>query len=119
MSETASRSKIQRAARILGIPFALFWLFVTVARTLSGPFWPQSPEDAVMTVLPLLLSLAVLLAWRWEGIGGAVLVVGGLAFGIFGFAAAGRYKPWVALATGGPFLLSGILFLLSWRVRRV
>jgi len=64
------------------------------------------------------LALGVLIAWRREGIGGAILVIYAVMFSTFAYFSAGRNKGFAMLVSGGPFLLIGILFLATWRRSR-
>ena len=103
-------------ARIWSILVFLFALGVMVA-----------PDPYVVEPVPLgdwiqlgfygLAVLGLLLAWRWEGLGGAIAIAGvvgsGVAFGI----SRGYWFPGLAI----PALLvavPGILFLVCWRLSR-
>jgi high-affinity Fe2+/Pb2+ permease len=56
----------------------------------------------------------VLIAWRREAMGGATLVVCGLALSVFAYFSAGHNKAFAILVSGVPFFVTGVLFLLSW-----
>jgi hypothetical protein len=66
-----------------------------------------------------ILIAALVAAWKWEKIGGLIMIAIGLALGIFLFR--GNYKRmgdlWksitIVMALAFPFFLSGILFLAS------
>jgi prolipoprotein diacylglyceryltransferase len=74
-----------------------------------------------MHLIPSFVLLAVLIAaWKWEKVGGIILTIIGLAFGIFIFVFnyKTRHTPVAisllgALALSIPFVLAGILFILS------
>jgi len=92
---------------------AFFLLFV-----LGEVIWGRTPwslEGAVLAGLVIVAVLGALIAWRWEGVGGTVLVIGAIALGIFACVTARFNKIGAMLIMGGPFLAAGILFLLSWR----
>ncbi|MCL4459204.1 MAG: hypothetical protein M1136_10305 [Chloroflexi bacterium] len=93
------------------------------ARAAGGGFFlvfaigEDTTEGATPGVLLLLLGLAVLgvlTAWRWEGIGGMVTVVGAIALGTFVYTVAWRNKILAALIYSLPFLSPGILLLICW-----
>jgi hypothetical protein len=66
-----------------------------------------------------ILIAALVVAWKWEKTGGLIMIVIGLAFGIYLFR--GNYKRmgdlWksvtIVMALAFPFFLSGIMFLAS------
>jgi hypothetical protein len=105
-------------ARGLGSLVALLWVFIGIAEV-AFPHTPPSPEASlqgtILGGLGITAVLGVLIAWRWERIGGTIVVIGAIALSTFGYITAGRYKVWVALFSGGPFLVAGVLFLVSWR----
>ena len=72
-------------------------------------------EGLMITGLTATALLGILIAWWREGLGGAVLVTVAVAHSTFAYFAAGRNKPLAMLISGGPFLVTGILFLVSWR----
>ena len=58
------------------------------------------------------------IAWWREWIGGVVLVICAIAHSTFACFAAGHNHAFAMLISGGPYLLTGILFLWSWRKSR-
>jgi len=109
------REALYWAPRTLGILFALFLsLFaLDVLRQGYGVF--GTILGLLIHLLPVyVVVLALLLAWRWEWLGGLLFI--GLAV-LYLVWAWGRF-PWVTyLAVSGPLLVVGALFLVSWRVR--
>lgn len=100
------------APRLLGIALALFLSIFA----LDG-FEPHKPIGVVLTdvavhLVPAALVLAiVVLAWRWP-------LVGGIAFVLlaFGYALRVGFRiDWV-MVISGPMLMTGLLFLWSWRL---
>jgi len=83
-------------------------------------FW-QNATAFLMHNIPSFVLLAVLIvAWKWEKVGGIILTITGLAFSIFIFVF--NYKrnhfPLMTcllqtLAVAIPFVLAGILFIIS------
>lgn len=83
---------------------------------------PQALALPVLTLLALTL-LACLAAWRWERIGGGLVVVGAVGLGIAAYRSAsvlglGTFAGWAALLYGWPFSGVGLLFLLTARLAR-
>ena len=104
-------------ARGIGSFIAASWWFVGIAGALYEPE-PWTLESAIMAGFMITSGLGVLIAWRREGIGGAILVIYALMFSTFAYFSAGRNKGFAMLVSGGPFLLVGILFLATWRRSR-
>jgi prolipoprotein diacylglyceryltransferase len=108
-------------ARILGILAILFVsLFALDSFSPERTFW-QNTAAFLMHLIPSFILLATLIiAWKWEKTGGIILTIIGLAFSIFIFVF--NYKrnhfPVMmcllqTLAIAIPFVLAGILFILS------
>jgi len=94
--------------------FGYTWNWVT-----TGKADPYAVEDypPVENLIPITLGLSVLglgIAWRWEGLGGAITIVFQLAtLAVHHWLLSPRPYPYpvtVALAT------PGILFLVLWRL---
>jgi uncharacterized membrane protein YoaK (UPF0700 family) len=62
----------------------------------------------------------LIIAWKWERIGGILLVIAGLAFGLFLFRSDRSHflTLWnfvsTVMALAFPFFLSGVLFIMSY-----
>ncbi|MFQ5814114.1 MAG: hypothetical protein ACE5I2_13140 [Anaerolineae bacterium] len=110
-------------ARVLMIIAIVFWLWFGIGSAYverAGPF------NWLMHILVPggIFILSTLAAWRWEGIGGALLVLEGLAalsFIVRTFLW-GSFTPstlvLMCLTLGLPPLAAGILFLLYWQRSR-
>ena len=106
--------------RILCILAILFIsLFALDSFSSERTFW-QNIAALLMHLIPSFVLLAVLIvAWRWEKVGGIILTIFGLAFCIFIFIF--NYKRTHSVATSLlialtlciPFVLAGILFIRS------
>jgi len=108
-------------ARILCILAILFVsLFALDSFSSERTFW-QNTTAFLMHLIPSFVLLAsLIIAWKWEKVGGIILIIFGLAFSIFIFVF--NYKRnqfpvmtclMQALVIAMPFVLSGILFILS------
>jgi hypothetical protein len=108
---------IRWLARISGALMAVLFVVFFVGESLGGdgPF-PPGPltvgEWLEMAAL-LVMSAGALLAWRWEAVGGALSLGGGLAFNAVESLSGGRIElVWFAMVfvvVGGLFLLCSYL----------
>jgi len=109
---------LRYAARGAGSVLAAGWLFTGIV----GAVFEREPwtwESTIMAVLILMLSLGVAIAWRREGPGGAIVLIGGIAFSAFAYLSAGRNKGFAMLVSGIPFLAVGVAFLAAhWTASR-
>ncbi len=105
-------------ARGAGLVLVAGWLYTGIVGALfeRGPWtW----ESIIMAVLILALSLGVAVAWRREGLGGAIVLAAGIAFTAFAYLSAGHNKCFAMLVSGVPFLAVGALFLtVHWTASR-
>lgn len=102
---------IRRIARIIG-SFAAFFFLVTIV----------GQAIVINQVVPIpigmftaLTSTGVIIAWRWERIGGFLTTLSALALGAVLYPA-GAHDPVLAASFYSlPFLVPGVLFLLCSR----
>jgi prolipoprotein diacylglyceryltransferase len=108
-------------ARILCILAILFIsLFALDSVSSERTFW-QNAIALLMSLIPSFVLLAVLIiAWKWEKTGGIILTIIGLALSIFVFVLNYKRNHFSvaislknALMLAIPFVLAGILFILS------
>ena len=104
---------IRWVARGLGSLIVVFWLFMGIVSVIDEPE-PWTLESMVMAGFIITVPLILLIAWWREGIGGMILVIYAIGFSTFGYISAGHNKAFAMMISGGPFLLTGILFLTSW-----
>ena len=108
-------------ARILCILAILFVsLFALDSVSSERTFW-QNATALLMSLIPSFVLLAALIvAWKWEKTGGIILTIIGLALSIFVFVLNYKRNHFSvaislknALILAIPFVLAGILFILS------
>jgi len=108
-------------ARILCILAILFVsLFALDSVSSERTFW-QNSTALLMSLIPSFVLLAALIiAWKWEKTGGIILTIIGLALSIFVFVLNYKRNQFSvaislknALMLAIPFVLAGILFILS------
>jgi hypothetical protein len=111
-------------------------VLLQILRRSHGEYWPWCRSDdkvdtldcphpdpyatdypPIENLLPLVMCLSVAglgLAWRWEGLGGAISVVFFLAdIGLY-WAIRGKFFPLRGLPILSPVLITGLLFLVCW-----
>ena len=95
-----------------------FWMLSLLAHLIgdlvSGGSPPET-EGILLGVLVLIPVTGVVVAWWRERLGGVLAIIGGIALGTFAYVTAGRNKVWIMLFAGLPFVVSGILVLMSWK----
>ena len=104
------------AARIIGSLAGFFWMFSIVSSSIVEFGAPILWEGYFIGSAVAILSAGVILSWFKEKAGGILLLVASLAFMIFSYLVAGHNKIFAALVSGFPFLVAGILFLVSWKI---
>ncbi len=100
-------------ARIIGSLAAAFFLLVSIGEIIFvHAEW--TAEGAVLGSLVLFAITSIVIAWRWEGIGGTAAILAGIALGVFAYITAGHNNLWIMLFISLPYVIPGILFLVSW-----
>ena len=108
-------------ARLLSLATSGVFLFI-VFLAVTNEDRPKAPAIPVLTLL-VLTVLACLVAWRWEKVGGGLVVIGAISLGIAAYFAGsvfglGAFALLGSLMYGLPFFVVGVLFLLSGRMAR-
>ena len=81
--------------------------------------WQQLLAFIIHLIPSFILIALLIVAWKWEKTGGIILSIAGLALGFFLFRGNYRHSHnlWnsisIVMAMAFPFILSGILFILS------
>ncbi len=117
-SDLDARRWLRRAARLTGGVAAGFWVLALVGSLIAEESVGEADarsESVAIVVLVLLNVVGVAVAFRRERLGGALVVATGTAFSLFALASAGHNHALAMLVSGGPFLVSGLLFLAASR----
>ena len=120
-SKSGWTSAMRWAARVLAlIAVGLFVYFAVEFGTKVFPSLAWTNPQGVPLLIALVLALAgVLIAWRWELIGGLIAVGGSAAIIALVCAGSGTDMFLCALYFTLPLLLAGLLYLgCCWRTRR-
>jgi hypothetical protein len=109
------------SARILAMLWAAFWTWFGLASGIAEGLGPAG--ILVHTAVPgLFFVLLLLVAWRWQAVGGILLVLASLSIAV-AYPLVFRRMPlpttiFVLLTMAVPPLLAGILFLAHWRLNK-
>ena len=107
---TATKRVIFWSPRILAILFAMFLSLFALDVFSEGYGFEETILALLMHLIPMyLVVVALVIAWRWEGIG-AILFI---ALPLF-YLAMSRGESWII---SGPLFLVGVLFLFNWLYR--
>ncbi len=99
------------AARGMSILFVVFIsVFALDVFSEEYAFWETILALILHLVPTFVLIVILLIAWKWEVIGGAIFIL--MGFGYFFMAGFHRPISWYVLISG-PLFLTGVLFLLS------
>ena len=113
-------SLIRRIARIWSIVCFGFFVFIIIMEILyphGGEGW--RPRDMVLAAfIPIGVFLGMALAWRWEGLGGALTTLSVIGFYLAMFILDGDLPRLGVFAMLIPLIIPGILFLISWALHR-
>lgn len=92
---------------------AVFLLFVAFALSIGPPVSPDGPGSWAIVQQTMVIGggLWVLLALRWEGVGGLLLTFAGILLGVL---AAVGFPPLQALAVTLLYLVPGLSYLTLW-----
>ena len=93
-------------ARTIGIPLFGLLVVLTMGDGVPNPLTASWRENLFGTVV-LMMLFGLILAWKWEGVGG-LLILGGLVL----FAAAN--EPALLSIVLTPWLVTGLLYLACW-----
>ena len=105
---------MRTTARTLGVVCSLWWLIFSV---LEGGL----SVATLMEILPfgLAILVATAVAWKWEVVGGALLILQGIGYLAFTLLVVRQASPvgliLLLLFLPLPVLLAGALFIVHWR----
>jgi hypothetical protein len=106
--------KIMRwTARIITILVITYSLMMLIGYAIDDPYSANNDFPWFIFVLfPTFIGM--ILAWKWENIGGILMILGGICLAITVFITAGHNQIPAALLISSPFFFTGILFIGSW-----
>ena len=102
--------------RLLAIAFAVFLsLFALDVFDGERGFWDTALALLLHLLPTVFILLTLLLAWKWEWIGGTLFIAFGLCYIVWAW---GVFPFLTYLVIAGPLFLVGILFWLDWKIGR-
>ncbi len=107
-----SRGWARWSARVLGLPLAIFPLMIVIGESFSEPLTLTGVGVAILFGWT---AVSMLIAWRWERLGGLLGILAAIALSIFIAITADHNKAAFALLIPLPFLVIAAAFLLVSR----
>jgi len=98
-------------ARILAIVASVYWSVPILGGIFSRE--PFTLEGEILFVLVLAAILGFVVSWRHVKLGATVMILSAVALCVFAYITAGRSKLLAVLVSGVPFLISGVMLLIS------
>ena len=99
--------------RILGIIFAVFISLFALDAFTDGYTWLTFAGFLIHLIPTYLLIIALVIAWKWNLIGGIIY----LALGVF-YIIISSAEPIAFLIVGIPVIITGGLFILEWYLKK-
>jgi hypothetical protein len=121
-NETSGWTMLMRwIARLTGLVAAgLFVAFLFMSGTMVLPSLTWGPQGIPLFIALVAAIAGVLIAWKWELVGGILSIVGSLAIMALVCAGSGGDMLFCALLFTLPILVAGLLYLgCCWRKRSV
>lgn len=115
---------IRWIARILSVPPIILYLVFLIGHLLGGeeataPITPGEMFGLVALIaLSSLMVVGLIIAWKWEGIGGIGIVVCAIMLFTILLIVIDRNGLRVAALINVPFFVPGLIFLISWLVSK-
>ena len=109
-----------RAITIFALGFTLIGPLIGGIIEAQTEGWAVVTETAgVLLIVIGLIGLAgLIVSWWWQWLAGILVILTTTGMAIHISVYAGRNHVLVWVATGLPYLIAGVLFLLSWRLSR-
>ena len=97
--------------RILSVAFVAFTSLFSLDVFNEYQGWVIVPALAAHLVIPLVVLVAVVVAWKWDVVGAALF----FGFALYYVWMVGLNRDWTwYVSISGPAAVIGVLFLLSW-----
>ncbi|MFZ0546893.1 MAG: hypothetical protein WAM60_15710 [Candidatus Promineifilaceae bacterium] len=106
---------ITRSLLLLALLTAILYIRVfMIASPLTSEVGIHGEIGLLSSLFLTAATVGLLLAWRWEGLGGIVMTVSGISLAVLTFLTSAEL-PWLtAFFYGSPFAITGILSLVCW-----
>jgi hypothetical protein len=103
-------------ARLVGLLFIGIFLTFFIADWVTKGGFPVERDRIPMTIALFMSFVGLLIAWKWDGVGGILALVSILAFAALGLQTPAKPAGTILLCV--MYLLPAVLFILSWRRTR-
>jgi len=103
------------AARAIGLVAALFFVFMLIGSAVSDGVGPMDVESSTMVLLVVVALAGCIVSWWRDAIAGMLLVLTSIGFGVHIGYFAGQNHALAWSMVGLPYLIAGVLLLLSFR----
>jgi hypothetical protein len=113
---TRQSSVLRWTARVIGTLFVGFFLALFIPEWVQKGAFPATSDRLLMTIVLFMAFAGLLVAWKWEGIGGIVALASIIVFTALGLRT--DAKPGGIMLVCAMYALPAALFLLSWHTRR-
>lgn len=104
--------------RIIGVIVSSYWIVALLGNVFSPSqkAAESAPSEGILVLILVLVPVsAFIVSWRHIKLGAWIMTVSSIALSFFAYFSAGRNKLFAVSVSGLPFLISGMLLLLSTR----
>lgn len=117
--ETQELRLITKAVAFLALITGLLYLRVIVGDALTDMRAGSLPLEAILLFIFLVSAvMGLAVAWRREGVGGLMTLAGGIGLAVIDYTVFDRNGWFAAVLYSSPFIISGVLCLVCWWLRR-
>ena len=110
--------RMRWAARVIGLVIISLFLIILIGGAITEGLQTITIEGASLGMLGGIALAGYIISWRHEQLGGILLVLTAAGLGIHIGICAGRNHIMTWSTVGLPYLITGLLFLYSWRLTR-
>ena len=110
-----THGRIRWTARILGLLIAVFAATMAIGSAVAEAGEPVTGTGVGVAVFVVCIIVGMLLAWRWEKLGGISGILVGVGFGFFVYFTAGRNEVPAAVLLSLPIVIVNLGFLVAAR----
>jgi phosphodiesterase/alkaline phosphatase D-like protein len=103
---------MRKAARTLGLAAVVIFVFLTFREGVPNSSYYYRWEQPAQLSFLIAVFVGYALAWKWEGVGGGIMVIGSVGLGVL---ASTEYNPLLSLLACLAFLVPGVFFILYWQ----
>ena len=107
--------RMRWAARAIGLVAAVFFVFMLIGSAVSEGVGPMDIESSTMVLLGAVALAGCIISWWRDTIAGMLLVLTSIGFGVHIGYFAGRNHALAWAMVGLPYLVAGVLLLVSFR----